>query len=301
MARAAKGSRRRSSAGVRIPVGRGFAGRIAAGRSADRHRRRRPRRRPEPDPAQEGRALAARRAAARRGRRCSACCTWDAHAARRSPTPTPRCCSSPPRGRHPRSSARGCSTRSSASIAARWRCSAACCPTACPTWSASAVAARYLPARDEVGGDWYDVIELPAADRPRHRRRRRARAAGRGAHGPAAHRHARLRAGGPRARRPARAPGSPAGSTISGGGDGHRGLRRHRARDRPLRYASAGHPPPVIIGAGRGGAGLARHRCRSAAGRPRLRLLPRGRDDARRRWTRSCSTPTASSSAGASR
>ena len=25
------------------------------------------------------------------------------------------------------------------------------------------VAARYLPAREEVGGDWYDVIELPAA------------------------------------------------------------------------------------------------------------------------------------------
>ena len=23
------------------------------------------------------------------------------------------------------------------------------------------VAARYLPARDEVGGDWYDVFELP--------------------------------------------------------------------------------------------------------------------------------------------
>jgi GAF domain-containing protein/anti-sigma regulatory factor (Ser/Thr protein kinase) len=27
--------------------------------------------------------------------------------------------------------------------------------------SGAAVAARYLPARDEVGGDWYDVIELP--------------------------------------------------------------------------------------------------------------------------------------------
>jgi serine phosphatase RsbU (regulator of sigma subunit) len=25
----------------------------------------------------------------------------------------------------------------------------------------SSVAARYLPARDEVGGDWYDLIELP--------------------------------------------------------------------------------------------------------------------------------------------
>src|SRR5579875_1388496 len=34
-------------------------------------------------------------------------------------------------------------------------------PRALPEMVGIKVAARYLPARDEVGGDWYDVIELP--------------------------------------------------------------------------------------------------------------------------------------------
>src|SRR5581483_7084145 len=34
-------------------------------------------------------------------------------------------------------------------------------PRALPETFGIKVAARYLPARDEVGGDWYDVIELP--------------------------------------------------------------------------------------------------------------------------------------------
>jgi anti-sigma regulatory factor (Ser/Thr protein kinase)/putative methionine-R-sulfoxide reductase with GAF domain len=34
-------------------------------------------------------------------------------------------------------------------------------PRALPEMTGIRVAARYLPARDEVGGDWYDVIELP--------------------------------------------------------------------------------------------------------------------------------------------
>jgi GAF domain-containing protein/anti-sigma regulatory factor (Ser/Thr protein kinase) len=34
-------------------------------------------------------------------------------------------------------------------------------PRGLPDTPGAVVAARYLPARDEVGGDWYDVIELP--------------------------------------------------------------------------------------------------------------------------------------------
>jgi anti-sigma regulatory factor (Ser/Thr protein kinase)/putative methionine-R-sulfoxide reductase with GAF domain len=34
-------------------------------------------------------------------------------------------------------------------------------PRALPEAAGIKIAARYLPARDEVGGDWYDVIELP--------------------------------------------------------------------------------------------------------------------------------------------
>ena len=44
-----------------------------------------------------------------------------------------------------------------------WRCfsSAACCQSAWSMSSGVSTAARYLPASDEVGGDWYDVFELP--------------------------------------------------------------------------------------------------------------------------------------------
>ena len=42
------------------------------------------------------------------------------------------------------------------------RCSAACCPSACPELPGLEVAARYVPgaADAQVGGDWYDVIAL---------------------------------------------------------------------------------------------------------------------------------------------
>ena len=186
---------------------------------ADLHRRRRPRRDPQPDPAHEGRALAARRPAARRGRHPRRAARRHGHAARVHQRTTRRCCSSPPPRRRRRSTARGCSTPSIASIAARSPCSAACCPTASPTSSASTTAARYLPARDEVGGDWYDVIDLPAGQVGLgDRRRRRPRAAGGGAHGPAARRPARLRARRPLARRDAQAPGPHAADDLRAAG-----------------------------------------------------------------------------------
>ena len=122
---------------MRIPVGGGFAGRIAAGR--------RPIYIADVDHAEilnpilrmkgvrsllgvplivEGALLGVLHVGTR-------------HAARVHGRRTPRCCSSPRPRPRPRSTARGCSRRSSASIATRSRCSAACCPTACPTSSAS--------------------------------------------------------------------------------------------------------------------------------------------------------------------
>ena len=67
---------------MRIPVGGGFAGRVAADRAAGGPRRRRPRRRAQPDPAREGDQVDARRAAARRGR-------GDRRAPRRHAAPPP--------------------------------------------------------------------------------------------------------------------------------------------------------------------------------------------------------------------
>ena len=68
-ARAAKGIEEEVEQGVRIPLGRGFAGRIAAEQRRDHDRRRRPRRHPQPDPAREGHQVPARRPAARPGPR----------------------------------------------------------------------------------------------------------------------------------------------------------------------------------------------------------------------------------------
>ncbi len=67
VATAAKGIEEEVEQGVRIPVGQGFAGRIAADRRPTRDRRRRPRRHPQPDPARARDPEPARRPAARRG------------------------------------------------------------------------------------------------------------------------------------------------------------------------------------------------------------------------------------------
>ena len=66
VARAAVGLEEEVEQGVRIPVGGGFAGRIAAERRSDRARRRRPRRRPQPDSPRERDQEHARRATHRR-------------------------------------------------------------------------------------------------------------------------------------------------------------------------------------------------------------------------------------------
>ena len=75
VARAAVGIEEEVEQGVRIPVGRGFAGRVAADGAAGDPRRRRPRRRAQPDPAREGDQVDARRAADRRAATRSACST----------------------------------------------------------------------------------------------------------------------------------------------------------------------------------------------------------------------------------
>ena len=52
--------------------------------------------------------------------------------------------------------------RSSTSPRSPRRCSAACCPSASPSFPALSIAARYVAgsADAQVGGDWYDVIAL---------------------------------------------------------------------------------------------------------------------------------------------
>ena len=123
-----------------------------------------------------------------------------------------------------------------------------------------AVAARYLPAAQgsSLGGDWYDVFAVTGRPR-RHRRgrRRRPRAARRGAHGPAAHRPAGLRVRGPRAGGGRRAAESHARAAPAGDDD-----------DRPLPRARS-----------RGGAHPHRQRRPPAAARHRprrARALPAG-------------------------
>ncbi len=69
VATAAKGIEEEVEQGVRIPVGRGFAGRIAAQRQRGPDRGRRPRRHPQSDPARARDPVAAGRAAAGRRRR----------------------------------------------------------------------------------------------------------------------------------------------------------------------------------------------------------------------------------------
>ena len=153
-------------------------------------------------------------------------------------------------------------------------------------------AARYLPARDEVGGDWYDVIELPGGDVglaigdvAGHGLRAAAlmgqlrtglRAYALEGHGPAEtlKRVDRLL------------------QTISGSGMATAAYAIVDPETGALRYSSAGHPPPVLVRARPGGPPDGDHR-RPAAGQPPLRRLPRGAGDAGAWRRRSCSTPTA--------
>ena len=111
-ARAAKGIEEEVEQGVRIPVGRGFAGRIAAERRPDLHRRRRPRRHPQPDPAREGHPLAARRPAARRRPRPRRPARRHAHPARVHRPTTASCSNSPPTAPRSPSSTPTCSSAS---------------------------------------------------------------------------------------------------------------------------------------------------------------------------------------------
>jgi anti-sigma regulatory factor (Ser/Thr protein kinase)/putative methionine-R-sulfoxide reductase with GAF domain len=112
-------------------------------------------------------------------------------------------------------------------------------------------AARYLPARDEVGGDWYDVIDLPGGqvglgigDVAGHGLR-------------AASLMGQLRAGMRAYALDGHSPGDTLKrldrmlQTISGQGMATATYVVVDPATGTLRYASAGHPPPVVIRGGR--------------------------------------------------
>ena len=112
-------------------------------------------------------------------------------------------------------------------------------------------AARYLPARDEVGGDWYDVIDLPGGqvglaigDVAGHGLR-------------AASLMGQLRAGLRAYALDGNSPGDTLKrldrmlQTISGRGMATAAYVVVDPATGTLRYASAGHPPPVIVRGGR--------------------------------------------------
>ena len=112
-------------------------------------------------------------------------------------------------------------------------------------------AARYLPARDEVGGDWYDVIDLPGGqvglaigDVAGHGLR-------------AASLMGQLRAGLRAYALDGQSPGDTLKrldrmlQTISGRGMATAAYAIVDPATGLLRYASAGHPPPVLVRGGR--------------------------------------------------
>jgi anti-sigma regulatory factor (Ser/Thr protein kinase)/putative methionine-R-sulfoxide reductase with GAF domain len=111
------------------------------------------------------------------------------------------------------------------------------------------VAARYLPSIDEVGGDWYDVIELPGG----HIGLAIGDVAGHGIR--AAALMGQLRTG----LRAYALQGDPPGETLKrldrllqslrGRGMATAAYALFSLETGALRIASAGHPPPVIIGA----------------------------------------------------
>jgi GAF domain-containing protein/anti-sigma regulatory factor (Ser/Thr protein kinase) len=123
-------------------------------------------------------------------------------------------------------------------------------PDRLPNLAGIDAAARYLPARDEVGGDWYDVIDLPGG--------RVGLAIGDVAgHGlRAAALMGQLRAG----LRAYALEGHPPGETlrrldrmlqtISGRGMATAAYAVVDPATGTLHYASAGHPPPVLVRGG---------------------------------------------------
>jgi anti-sigma regulatory factor (Ser/Thr protein kinase)/putative methionine-R-sulfoxide reductase with GAF domain len=112
-------------------------------------------------------------------------------------------------------------------------------------------AARYLPARDEVGGDWYDVIDLPGG----HVGLAIGDVAGHGLR--AASLMGQLRAGLRAYALDGHSPGDTLKrldrmlQSISGRGMATAAYAILDPATGTLRYASAGHPPPVIVRGGR--------------------------------------------------
>jgi anti-sigma regulatory factor (Ser/Thr protein kinase) len=108
-------------------------------------------------------------------------------------------------------------------------------------------AARYLPARDEVGGDWYDVIDLPGG----HVGLAIGDVAGHGLR--AAALMGQLRTGLRAYALEGHSPGETLKrldrllQTISGRGMATAGYAIIDPATGAMRYASAGHPPPVVV------------------------------------------------------
>ena len=297
-------SRRRSSSGVRIPIGRGFAGRIAAERRAVAIE--------DVDHADilnpilrekgirsllgvpllvEGRVIGVLHVGT----------LTRAHFTDRRARPA----AARRRPRRDRDRARA-PARASADIVER--CSARCCPRRCP--SSRDRAHRPLPARGGRRARRRRLVRRvrarPRPDRARDRRRRRPRRGGRRADGAGAHGAARLRDRGPPARRsgraaqPAvRAPARPTKLTTLG----YFVLDPERA----MTAVSAGHLPPiVVVRTGGRGCSTSRATRRSAPSAPaasastgpiepgsRVVLVP----TARRRCAASRSTPVSSACA----
>ena len=229
-------SRRTRARGARLPAASWSSvvhpedrDRVAAAVDRGDGRARRPGR-GEPDPAPERRAAHGRGACRgeHRARRTASGCaarsrTSPSSAGRSRPWPRPRPWRRPPRA----------STRSPTS------CSAACCRDLAFDLEHLDVATYYRAGVEgtQVGGDWYDVIELGRrADRPRRRRRDGPRRERRRDDGPAAGRGPGLREAGPAA---GRGPGVP---------------RRHRAGPRrrpdrhvPLRGLRPDRPDPPLL------------------------------------------------------
>ena len=119
-------------------------------------------------------------------------------------------------------------------------------PSALPAVAGTEMAARYIPGSGAVGGDWYDVFTLPDRTRVRDRRRRgRIRPERRRDHGTDAQCAARLRAGN-RGSGGGSGPTRPQDAALRARRPGHRALCRHRARAGPDargpgRAFSAGH------------------------------------------------------------